>query len=304
MIDGQLVVTTTQKVIQVDPATSRHTVLANTTTGAGPTLGLAASVAVEATGQLLIADSSLGAIIRVDPGTGDRTLVSDANTGGGPTLSRPQSIAVAPDGQLFVLDYEVIGLPSGVALEENRVLRVDPITGNRTLVSDGCGSGQLLTSIAIETAGTLVLVDPEGTAVWRVDPSTGNCTIVSSKLGDSDIFSEVGTGPGFRAPRGIAVEATGHLVVLDPQRTAVLRIETSTGDRTLVSDVGTGRGPLFSSLGPVVLLGVGIRPAPVLFALNDGIAVEASGHLVVMDPVLNAVIRVDTSSGDRAIIAK
>ena len=49
-----------------------------------------------------------------------------------------------------------------------------------------------------------------------------------------------GAGPTFTSPVGIAVEASGDLVVLDFGLDAVLRVDPVTGDRTIVSDAGTG----------------------------------------------------------------
>ncbi len=94
----------------------------------------------------------------------------------------------------------------------------------------------------------------------------------------------VGSGPGFQAPTGIAVEASGDLVVTDNALDAVLRVDPVTGDRTIVSDAGTGAGPAFG--------------------FPRAIAVEASGDLVVTDPALDAVVRVDPVTGDRVIVSE
>jgi len=98
--------------------------------------------------------------------------------------------------------------------------------------------------------------------------------------GDSD---SIGSGPGFVAPRGIAVEAGGSLVVADFGLEAVVRVDQASGDRTIISDDSIGIGPGFVS--PL------------------GIAVEADGSLVVTDPDLVAVVRVDPVTGDRTIIS-
>ena len=90
--------------------------------------------------------------------------------------------------------------------------------------------------------------------------------------------------PGFYLPRGIAVEATGGLVVVDrgldkavrgSPSAAVVRVDPVSGDRTIVSDDVTGAGPAFT--------------------FPFGIAVEATGDLVVTDG--GRVVRVDPLSG-------
>jgi len=45
------------------------------------------------------------------------------------------------------------------------------------------------------------------------------------------------------------------------------------------------------------------RPGDPLFGSPSSIAVEADGHLVVADPALQAVLRVDPRTGDRTIIS-
>jgi hypothetical protein len=84
------------------------------------------------------------------------------------------------------------------------IIRIDPVTGDRTLVS-GCierhcrGSGPDLsapTGIAVEADRQLVVVSTFG-AVVRVNPDTGVRTSVS------------GSGPPLHSPEGIAVEENG-----------------------------------------------------------------------------------------------
>ena len=58
--------------------------------------------------------------------------------------------------------------------------------------------------------------------------------------GDSE---SIGSGPGFVAPFGIAVEADGSLVVVDIDLESVVRVDQVSGDRTIISDASTGSGP-------------------------------------------------------------
>ena len=64
------------------------------------------------------------------------------------------------------------------------VVRVDPLTGDRTIVSSTSnGTGPAFNNplgIAVEATGDLVVVDADLDAVVRVDPVTGDRTIVSA----------------------------------------------------------------------------------------------------------------------------
>ena len=56
----------------------------------------------------------------------------------------------------------------------------------------------------------------------------------------TSLFAQVGTGSSFLAPRGVAVEADGNLVVVDQGLAAVVRVDPVTGDRTIVSGLNIG----------------------------------------------------------------
>ena len=135
-------------------------------TGAGPDFADPHDIAVEASGDLVVADPGLVAVLRVDPVTGDRTIVSDAGTGAGPAFANPFGVAVEASGDLVVVDNAL-----------DAVLRADPVTGDRTVVSDaGTGTGPkfvFASGIAVEASGDLVVVDIDLRAVLRIDPVTG-----------------------------------------------------------------------------------------------------------------------------------
>ena len=203
------------------------------------------------------------------------------NIGGGPPLINPRGIAVEAVGSLVVMDFLA-------------VVRVDPVTGDRTIVS-GCtkpgfrfpgdcmegiiGGGPTFINplgIAVQATGSLVVVDSALEAVMRVDPVRGDRIIVSD--------ATTGRGPTFVEPEAIAVEADGQLVVVDSSSRAVVRVDPVSGSRAIVSDATTGRGQSFSF------------PA--------SIAVESTGQLVVGDTGLKAVVRVDPVSGDRTLVSR
>src|SRR5439155_11979044 len=132
------------------------------------------------------------------------------------------------------------------------------------------------------------VVDAGLNVVLRVDPRSGARVIVSG--------ADIGSGPPFGQPNGIALEASGSLVVVDLFPPRVVRIDTDSGRRTIVSgctkvDVqGACIGEIIGSVGP-------------LLETPLGIAVEVDGSLVVTDSGLNAVVRVHPVSGNRTIVS-
>ena len=89
-------------------------------------------MAVDASGAWWVSSSVFGRLWRVDPDSGDRTLVSSNEHGRGPLFDSPTAILPTPDGGLLVVNY-------GSAHENLpwtfSVMRVDPVTGDRTIVS-------------------------------------------------------------------------------------------------------------------------------------------------------------------------
>ena len=258
-------------------------------------------IAVEADGSLVVVDAGHDAVVRVDPTTGDRTIISmiimdpadedDPGRGVGLAFTNLRGIAVEDDGSLVVVDRQ-----------DDVVGRVDPETGDRMIISDNeMGMGPDFMDpfgIAVEADGSLVVVDGKLDAVVRVDLTTdnmGNRTIISG-IDPNRVYDMVGMGPAFVAPVGIAVEADGSLVVVDSNLRAVVRVDLTTdnmGNRTIISKRIDTDDEIDMNM-------VGSGPA---FGLPSGIAVEADGSLVVVDSGLDAVVRVDPTTGERMIIS-
>jgi hypothetical protein len=250
-------------------------------------------VAVEASGFILVIDYAVGTggngvLFRVDPATGNRTLLSDfGNSAQGPTGVDPVGVAVEASGFILVIDEDA-GTNSAGAL-----FRVDPVTGNRTLLSNFGDSAQGDTGIqaenvAVEAAGTLLVIASDGGTngegeLFRLDPVTGNRTQLSN-------FGQENQGPKGTNPTDVAVEASGFILVSDPAQGtsglgALFRVDPATGNRTLFSDFGNpAQGPTESS--------------------PEGVAVEASGTILVMDAGgAGKLFRVDPVSGNRTLLS-
>jgi hypothetical protein len=231
-----------------------------------------------------------GALFRVDATTGARTRVSDF---GDPVqgVLGPQPVAlVVAAGTLYVVD---IAGADGIGT----VLRVDPVDGSRSVVSDfgAAGQGPLgadPTGIAIAASGSLLVCDEDaGTgglgALFVVDPVSGARTLASD-------FGAVAQGPLGSNPVAIAMRANGTALVLDydagtNSRGGLFEIDLGSGARTLLSDLGAAvQGP------------IGDFP--------HGVSVEPAGTALVVDRDLGtaargSVLRVDLVSGARTTLS-
>jgi hypothetical protein len=100
---------------------------------------------------------------------------AEASPGPGPPLAFPSAIAVEATGALVVVDG---------ACTDAAVLRVDPVSGDRTVVSGArIGTGpdfEFPQEITVEATGTLVVL--HAGRVLRVDPVSGDRTAVGSRF--------------------------------------------------------------------------------------------------------------------------
>jgi hypothetical protein len=299
--------------VRVDPVTGAVSVVSSSTVGSGPSLQTANDVAVETSGALIVTEPFVGfqKVLRVDPATGDRAILSGLGAGSGPVFF-PISVAVAPAGDLFVTQDQEFGADAAV-------IRVDPSTGDRSLVSSSArGAGPALNAplgLAIEPGGTLVVSDAALDAVLRIDPSTGDRTVVSS--------ADTGSGPRLRLVEAITADADGSLLVVDNGGTracvpfcpselcqicleiapSILRVDPGTGDRTKVS--GGGECLTVGLLGCVTpYLGHTGPGLPLVFAAD--IAVEPTGSYVITDAGFGraALVRVNPVTGRRRTLAQ
>ena len=174
------------------------------------------------------ANNDFGLVV-VDPTTGNRTILSDNTTGSGPAFTLPEGVAVEPDGDILVAD--LYGGPQGDAA----VFRVDPATGNRTIVSSSGGVGTGATMHTpyglLESGGTIYVADaapPSFGAILAIDPLSGN----------RSVFSGPSVGVGALIPEPIGIAQEGQTLLVTAYLGGGVAHVDSTGDRFWIN-VGT-----------------------------------------------------------------
>ena len=129
-LDGQI--------LRVDAETGARTIVsANDAPAGSPELVDPAGV-FEGTGAgLIVSDfsafSGSGALLRIDPVSGVRTTLSSNTDSEGPDFVDPIGFSLEADGDIIVADPALNFPPPGTA---GSILRVDPVTGTRTSVSN------------------------------------------------------------------------------------------------------------------------------------------------------------------------
>lgn len=222
--------------IAVDLASGNRTILSQSgVMGTGDAFDDLFSVVVVGT-TAYAADQGLDRIWQVDLITGNRVDFSDADT---------------PDTN------NVFGNAKGLAYDAagNRLIVTDPASdqivavalagtpGARTILSDNSSAAG--PRIA-DPAG--VTIDAAGTSALYVDTALNIVTAVDLTTGARSIFgnrtaSRGGTTVGVAMPRKMVIDTTttpSRLLVSDSQLNAVLAIDTTTGVRTILSDLNNG----------------------------------------------------------------
>lgn len=176
------------------------------------------------------------------------------------------------------------------------IIRVDPLTGDRTVLSDAttvvpddpdtpdvedAGPNWVIPQgVVVEDDGRLAVTDSGRISVLRVDPMTGQREVFS---GPNPFGGRV-----FVRPNGIAAYPAsagiedGELVVADSGIPGVVNI-ASNGSRTVIFDSSADN--------------------TVDFVAPFGVAVEPDGRIVVTDLALKAVLSVDRETTVKTILS-
>ncbi len=235
---GTLIIgdTSADAIFAVNPTTGNRSLITKLNVrGTGPDLGNPRGIAVDSSGNLYAVNTlPVMAIIKVDPATGNRTTVSSSSSsptvGTGPNFSNLSGIAIRADGKLIVTDIGGSNGQSG----GDAIFIVDPITGNRTILSDDItpdATNALTTANSIlihSTLGILVADSATNDSVVRIDGTNGTKSIFSNNSVPN------GTNP-LSNPQGLAQDLDGSILLVEQNNKQLLRLNASSGARTVVS---------------------------------------------------------------------
>jgi hypothetical protein len=166
--------------VRVDPTTGRQTIVSARQHFVSP-----AGVAVEATGDVLVADASAvdgnGAVIRVDRVTGVQTVLSKGNL-----FRDPSAVVVTPQRRIVVADRSAFG--------GGGLITVDPQTGAQTSLSSAPEvQGSFNLTVDDPAIGSLVVLCLNANG-WRravrVDPNGGAVVVVAGEPVDGIAVDE------------------------------------------------------------------------------------------------------------------
>ncbi len=279
--------------IAVDPATGATTTISDNAIGSGPSFNFGTDgafisyISQQSDGSLLVVDSSESVVdsfgpgpaspsvpyesrlYRVDPSTGDRTLIAD-------------STGTTPDNAIWAARQvgNTIFATTKAGLET-----IDPVTGAISPFTIG-GAGVTPPLLGFVNIGTEIYAASRYDTIYKIDSLTGNSTVLSSTV---PLSPSVGLGPTLTLPIDLAVDSMGNLYA-DSNDNVLYRINTTTGDRTVVSaspetsgDPSMGTGPALDTL---------------------SIGVSSTGAILADNISTGSLLSIDPTTGNRTVVSQ
>ena len=261
-------------------------------------LGETQAVALDAAGNLYIADSSQNVVWKVIASTQNISVVAGNGTAGfsgdngqatAAELNQPSGVAVDKSGNLYISDSS-----------NSRIRIVAAATGTITTVA---GPGNILTlgdggpatsaflgtldGLVIDNANNLYIADVGTSRIRKIDLGTGIISTVAGGGVDTTTFENgMSATDAYIQPLDVAVDSAGNVYFPDTWNVRILKVSASNG--TLTTVAGNG---IYSNMD-----GDGGPATQAAIAPTQGIAVDASGNVYFSDR--NAAVRkVDASTG-------
>jgi sugar lactone lactonase YvrE len=223
------------------PVRAQSVTFAGAQTAVGSGLSGPWGVAVDAAGDLFIADTQSSRVVEIPAGGGPQITI-------GSGLYRPYGVAVDAAGDVFIADTgnsRVVEVPAGggaqttvgSGLSEPYSVAVDGTgdvfiadTGNSRVVEVPAGGGPQTTvgsglqsafGVAVDGAGDVFIADYYGNQVVEVPASGGPQTTV---------------GSGLSEPLGVAVDGAGDVFIADNDASQLVEVPAGGGPQTTVGN--------------------------------------------------------------------
>ncbi len=260
------------------------------TAAASAGFSVPAGVAVDAAGNVYVADSGNDTIRKITPAGVVSTLAglagsagSTDGTGSAARFFHPDGVAVDAAGTVYVGDtfnHTIRTItPAGVV---STLAGLASSPGS----TDGIGSAARFNSpggVAVDAAGNVYVADTVNHTIRKITPA-GVVTTLAGLAGSRGSTDGTGSAARFFQPAGVAVDAAGNVYVADGQNNAIRKITPAGVVSTLAGLAG--------SVGSADGTGSAAR-----FNLPFGVAVDAAGNNVYVADLNNDTIRKITPAG-------
>jgi sugar lactone lactonase YvrE len=243
--------------------------------GASAQFGYLIGVAVDASGNVFLGDSTNNRIRKVTPGgvvstlagilAGGQSSFADG-TGTAAKFNGPYGVAVDAGGYVFVADFL-----------NHAIRRVTPggevstLAGNGAAAfADGVGRDAFFKfprGVAVDLSGNVFVAEQGNHCVRKVTPGGVVSTVAGSGV---DAFADgAGAAASFRTPGGVAVDLSGNVFVADQGNHCVRKV---TPGGVVSTIAGSGAGAFADGIG-----------AAASFNSPSSLTIDSSGNVLVAD---------------------
>ena len=255
--------------------------------GSAAQFGLILGLAIDAAGNIYVADQQYDTIRAITPAGVVTTLAgspgtrgSADGTGSAASFYGPEGVAVDGSGNVYVADSANATIrmitPAGV------VTTIAGLAGSPGS-ADGNGSAARFTlpaRLVVDGAGNIYISDTTADTIRKLTPQ-GDVTTFAGLAGVTGSTDGTGSAARFHLPQGLAVDDSGNVFVADTANLTLRKITPAGAVSTLVGTAGVagsadGSGSAAQLANPL------------------DVAVDAAGHIFVNDV---AAIREVTPAG-------
>ena len=282
---------------KISPSGIVSTLAGNGTQGSANGMGTTASffapagVAVDATGNVYVADYGNNMIRMINPSGLVSTLAGNSSgasgsangTGTAASFKSPSGVAVDAAGNVYVADAG-----------NNMIRKIITTTPSFGVVTTLAGAASLGSAngtpfnspsgVAVDAGGNVYVADQGNSLIQKISQSGVPSGVVTTMAGSGTNGSANGTGTAasFNAPQGVAVDAAGNVYVADYGNSLIRMISASGVVSTLA---GNGVAGSANGTGSAASLN---HPS--------GVAVDAGGNVYVADNSNNMIRKISPSA--------
>ena len=242
-------------------------------TGTAASFEWVQGVAVDASGNVFVADTNNEEIRKITPagvvttlaGAGSSSFGYADGSGAAASFEQPTGVAVDPSGNVFVADYE-----------NNTIRKISPAGVVTTFAGTAGWSGSAdgtraeahfhwPQGVAVDGAGNVFVADSGNNAIRKITPAG-----VVTTLAGSAFMGGNGTAATFSSPAGAAVDSAGNVFIAD------------SGDRTIRKITPAGVVTTFAGTSRAIGNADGTGAAA-RFNAPQGLAVDRVDNIFVAD---------------------
>ena len=307
----------TDQLLAIDVDTGVYTTIAKG-------VGTSAAVHVDTKGDVISVDYLKGDVWRTNPKTGDSVIIAHLPD------DVPDNLAIAKDGTIYI-----------ASVADSRILAMNPATGKTRRVVDGRFTIALGANMAsLDGREAIIVADPFGYRFvdlrngsvkrppWAANRGASSAVAANDRLIafsyslsnyvrviDRQTDQIVTETKLIKAPRGIAIDSKGQVLVADAAGNRIVRL-----DGNEVIDVATGMqqpvglilendsSALVSEVVTGTISRIDLRDGKRIqilagFRTPTGLALMKDGRIAVVEPENGTVTALDLKTGTRSLLA-